>query len=128
MVLQAAPEVCELNGINRSRDTTVLSGMQFFFTGVHEYSVAVNIALVVQGFVWLPAIVESDRVGPHVLPTFAHLLPVVLPMNSVPEKVIVYAMLEAGPDCCARIGSRGVDHDGARGRASAVIDPISMTA
>src|SRR2546422_3917556 len=128
MVLQAAPKVCELNGTNRSRDTTVLIGMQFLFTGIHEYAVAIDITLIIEGLIRLPAIVESDWVGPHVLPALTHLLPIVLPMNAMPEEVIVYAMLEAGPNCCTRIGSRGVDHDGPRGGASAVIDPISMTA
>src|SRR6266446_3663461 len=111
MVLQATPEVCELNGINRSSYTTVLVGMQFFFAGVDEYSVAVNIALIVYWFVWLPAIVESDWVGPHVLPALAQLLAIVLPMNTMPIKIILYAMLEASPDCGARIGRGGVDHD-----------------
>src|SRR2546425_12226707 len=128
MVLQAAPEVCELNGINRSRYTTVLVGMQFFFAGVHEYSVTVDIALIVYWFVWLPAIIKSDWVGPHVLPALAQLLAIVLPMNTMPEKIVVHAMLEAGPDCGPRIGSGGVDHDGARGGTPPVIDPIPMTA
>src|SRR2546423_2982631 len=113
MVLQATPEVCELNSINRSRNTAVLIGVQFFFAGVHEYSVAVNIALIVYWFVWLPAIVEGDRVGPNVLPSLARLLPIVLPMNPMPEKIVVHAMLEAGPDCGSRVRSLSVDPHGA---------------
>src|SRR6187200_2845773 len=105
MVLQAASEVCQLNCVDRSGDTPVFFGMYFFFTGVHEHAVAVNVALIFYRLIWLPSIVEGDGVGPYILPALPHFLSIVLPMNTMPEKVIVYAMLEASPYCCPRVGS-----------------------
>src|SRR6185503_20445712 len=82
---------------------------------------------IIYGFIGLSAIVESDWVGPNILPALARLLSIVFPMNTMPIEIIVDAMFEAGPDCGARIGRRRVDHDGAGRGASAVIDPIFVT-
>src|SRR6266542_663966 len=101
--------------------------MYFFFSRVNEYSVAIDKTLIVEGLVRLPPIVKGDRVGPHVLPALAHLLAIVSPVYAVPEEVIVHTMFEAGPNCCARIGSWGIDYDGSGGGPAAVINPIPMT-
>ena len=106
MVLQTAPEICELNGRDWSGDAAVLFGMKFVFAGIHQNTVAVNVALIIDGLVRLPAIVESDWVGPNILLALAHLLSIVLPVNAVPEKIVVDAVFEAGPDSGARIGRR----------------------
>src|SRR6185503_19487409 len=124
MVLQTAPKVCQLNGIDRSGDTSILFGMQFFFPWVHQYAVAIDVALIINGFVGLSPIVESDWVGPNILPALARLLSIVFPMYPVPVEIIVYAMFEAGPDSGTRVGRRRVDHDGAGRGASPVVDPI----
>src|SRR5258708_3770815 len=124
MVLKTASQVCELNCINGSRNTTVLIGMYFLFTGVHQHAVAVDVPLIVQWLVWLPAIVESDWVRPDVLPALPNLLTVVLPVDTMPEEVIVDPVFEAGPNCCTCISSRSIDHDRARRGSSTVVDPI----
>ena len=86
MVLQTAAEVCQLNGIDRSGDTPVFFGMYFFFAGIHEHAVAINVALIIYRLVWLPAIVESDGVGPYILPALARFLSIVLPVNAMPDR------------------------------------------
>ena len=54
----------------------------------------------------LAAVVERDRVRPHVLAPLALLLAVVLPVHAVPEEVDVDVVLEGGPGHRARLGGR----------------------
>src|ERR1051326_4045019 len=128
MVLQATSEIRELNGRDWSGDAAVLIGMKFVFARIDQPTVAVDVTLIVNWFIRLAAVVKRDGIGPHVLLSLAHLLPVVLPVHAVPVKIIVDAVFEAGPDRGARIGGRSVDDDRARSWTAAVIDPIFVTA
>ena len=70
---------------------------QDLLAGVHQHAVPVDEALVLDRLPRLAAVVERDRVRPHVLFPLALLLPVVLPLAAVPEEVEVEVVLEGGP-------------------------------
>ena len=72
--------------------------MNLFLSGIHQNTVAIDIPLIFNRLVRLSTIVESNRVGPNVLLSLAHLLSIVLPMHAVPKEVVVDAMFETGPD------------------------------
>src|SRR4029453_3131255 len=82
-----------------------------------------DIALIVDWFARLTAIVERDRVRPHVLAALALLLRIVLPVNGVPEEVDLDVVLERGPHGSARIGGRPIDDDRADPGPRAVVEP-----
>src|ERR1051325_1585702 len=124
MVLETTSKICELNRGDWPGDAAVLIRMQLVFTRIHQNAVAVYVALVVDWFVWLSAVVERDRVDPHILFSLAYLLPVVLPVHAVPVKIVVNAVFETSPDGAARISGRSVNDNGARSRTAAVIDPV----
>src|SRR5689334_2624824 len=102
--------------------------MKFVLTRVNEHAVAVYVTLIVDWFIWLATIVERDWIGPYVLLSLAYLLAVVLPVHTVPVKIIVNAVLETRPDRCARIRGRCIDDNRAGGRTTAVIDPVFASA
>ena len=54
------------------RDPAVLLRVEHLLARVHEHAVAVDEALVHDRLVRLAAVVERDRVGPHVLIALAH--------------------------------------------------------
>src|SRR6185436_4946022 len=90
--------------------------------------ITIDITLVVDRFIWLAAIIESDRIGPDVLLSLTNLLPVVLPVHSVPVEIVVDTVFEACPDRRTRISGWSVDHDRTGGGPAAVINPIFATA
>src|SRR4030095_4189091 len=94
MVLQPAPAIGKLYGGYRSAYTAIFFRMKFVFSRIHQDPIAIDITLVVDRFIWLAAIIESDRVGPDVLLSLTHLLPVVLPVHSVPVEVVVDTVFE----------------------------------
>src|ERR1044072_5174876 len=128
MVLQATSEIRELNGRDWSGDAAVLIGMKFVFARIDQHTVAVDVTLIVNWFIWLAAVVEGDRIGPHVLLSLANLLPVVSPMDAMQKKIFIEGVFKAGPERGAWMGSRSVDKNRARSRTAAVIDPILVSA
>src|SRR5437764_14378307 len=103
MVLQTSSQVCKLDSRYWSSYSPILFRMKFVFARIHEDAIAIYGTLVGNRFVWLTAVVESYRISPNVLFSFANLLPVVLPVHSVPVTVIVDAVFEACPDSGAAI-------------------------
>ncbi len=101
--------------------------MELFFTGVYEDAITVYVTLIGDRLVRLSAVVERYRICPDILPPFADLLPIVLPMDPVPVKVVVDAVLETGPYSRARIGSGRINHDRACRRSPAVVYPVPAT-
>src|SRR5690242_9304227 len=128
MVLQATPEICELNGRDWSGYAAVLIGMKFVFARIDQNAIAIYVTLIVDWFIWLSAVVEGDGIGPYVLLSLAYFLPVVLPMHALPVKIIIDAVFETGPDRGARVGGRSIDDNRACGRTTAVVDPVFASA
>ena len=128
MVLQAAPQISELDRRDWTSDAAILFRMQLVFAGIQQHTIAVDISLIGKGLVRLAAIVEGDWIGPDVLLALAYLLAIVLPVHAVPEKVVVDVMFKTGPDSGARVCSRRVNHNRAGGRTAAVINPVLASA
>src|SRR5262249_25938107 len=124
MILQTAPQVGQLNCRDGTCDATILFGVKLLFAGIDQHAVTVGEVLVVVRPAWLAAAVESDRVGPDVLNAVALFLSVMSPMDSVPVEIDFDAVFETRPRHHARVGGRGVDHNRAARRASAVVDPM----
>src|SRR4030095_11030148 len=108
----------------RSAYTAIFFRVKFVFSRIHQDAIAIDIALIVDRFVRLAAIVESDRIGPDVLLSLTDFLPVVLPVDSVPVEIVVDTMFEACPDRRTRIGSWSINYNRTGSRAAAVVDPI----
>src|SRR4051812_2289052 len=96
--------------------------MDLLLARIEEDAVAVDVAVV--GLVGLAAVVERDRVRPHVLLPLALLLAVVLPVRAVPEEVDVHVVLERGPRDRARLRGRRVDDDGRTVGPAPVVGPV----
>src|SRR4030095_6174444 len=124
MVLQPAPEIGKLDGGYRSANTAIFFRVKFVFSRIHQDPIAIDITLVVDRFIWLAAIIESDRIGPDVLLSLTNFLPIVLPVDSVPVEIVIDTMFEACPDRRTRIGSRSINYNRTGSRAAAVVDPI----
>src|SRR5215813_9845144 len=101
--------------------------MDLFLAGIHQHSIPIDVALVIQRFIWLAAIIKGDGIGPDILPAFTDLLSIVLPVDAVPIKVDLDSMFEAGPDGRAWIRCGSVDHNRAGCWSTAVVDPILPT-
>src|SRR5262249_30265327 len=124
MILQAAPQVGELNGRDRARDAPILFRVKLLFAGIDQHAVAVGEILIVGGFVRLAAVVEGDRIDPDVLDAVALFLSVVSPVDAVPVEIDFDAVFETGPGHDAGVSGRGVNHDRAARRAPAVVYPM----
>src|SRR6185503_8489879 len=128
MVLQATAQVGELDRRDGTSNAAILFRVQLVFTGIQQYTIAVDISLIREWLVRLATIVEGDWVGPDVLLTLAYLLAIVLPVHTVPEKVVVNVMFETGPDGGTRVRSGRVNHDRAGRGTAAVINPVLSSA
>src|SRR6478672_7220820 len=120
MVLQTASQIRQLDRRDWTSDAAILFRVQLVFTGIKQHAVAVDVALIGNRLVRLTSVIEGNRIGPNILLTLAYLLPIVLPVHAVPEKIVVNVVFETSPDSCARVRRGRVDHDCAGGRTAAV--------
>src|SRR6185295_20003040 len=111
MILQATAKVGELDRRHGTGNTSIFFCVQFILAGIHQHSIPVDIPLIIDRLVGLTAVVKGNRVLPDILLALADLLAVVLPVNTMPVKVIIYAVLETGPNGRAWIGSWSINHD-----------------
>src|SRR6185369_8391993 len=98
--------------------------MKLVFAWIDQNAITIYVALIVDWFVRLTTIVECDRVGPHILFSFAHLLAIVLPVHAMPEKIVVDVVFETGPDGGTWIRGGRVDDDRSGSRTATVVDPV----
>src|ERR1041385_8736636 len=102
--------------------------MKLVLARIDQNAVAVYVTLIVDGFIWLATVVERDGIGPYVLLSLADLLPVVLPVHTMPVKIIIDIVFETGPDRRTRISRRSIDDNRARSGTAAVVDPVLASA
>src|ERR1044072_687873 len=101
--------------------------MKLVFTWIDQNAISIDVALIVDWFVRLATIVECDRVGPNILFPLADLLAIVLPVHTMPVKIVIDVVFEAGPDGGAWIGGGCVDDDRSGSRTAAIVDPVFAT-
>src|SRR5436190_8629756 len=102
--------------------------MDFVLAWINQDTVAIDVTLILQRFIWLTAIVEGDRVGPDVLSSLSYFLPIVLPVHPMPEEVVINVVLKTGPDRGTRIGRGSINNDRAGSGSTAVVDPVLSSA
>src|ERR1041385_4647048 len=102
--------------------------MKFVFTGINQNSIPIYVTLIIDWFVWLATVVEGNWIGPNILFAFSYLLPVVLPVHAMPVKVIIDSVFETGPNRRTRIRGWCVDNNRTRGRTTAVVNPVFVSA
>src|SRR6185369_13445958 len=102
--------------------------MKLVFTWIKQNAITVYVALIVDRLIRLAAIVECDGVGPDILFSFAYLLAIVLPVHTMPVKIVIDAVFETGPDGGTWIRGRRVDDNRSGSRTATVVDPVFVPA
>src|ERR1041384_5278824 len=98
--------------------------MKLVFTWINEHTITIYVALIVDWLIRLATIVECDRVVPDILFSFAYLLAIVLPVDTMPVKIVIDAVFETGPDGGTWISGGRVDDDRSGSRTPTVVDPV----
>src|SRR4029079_16983095 len=101
--------------------------MKRVFTWINQNTITIDVALIVDWFIRLTAIVECDRVGPDILFSFADFLAIVLPVHTVPVKIVIDVVFETGPDGGTWIRGGRVDDDRSGSRTATVVDPVFVS-
>src|SRR5215510_1956556 len=102
--------------------------MELVFTGIDQNTIAIYVNLIVDGFIRLATIVECNRIGPDILFPLANLLAIVLPMHTVPVKIIINTVFETCPDSGAWVRGGRIDDNRAGSRTATVVDPVFASA